>query len=33
MPTGHTAHRQELRRIGPQLHLLLAQLTGVDVLS
>lgn len=28
-----TAHRQELRRIGPQLHLLLAQLTDEDVLS
>jgi DNA-binding MarR family transcriptional regulator len=27
------AHRQELRRIGPQLHLLLEQLTGEDVLS
>lgn len=26
-------HRQELRRIGPQLHLLLEQLTGEDVLS
>ncbi len=28
-----TAHRQELRRVGPQLHLLLAQLTDEDVLS
>jgi len=27
------AHRQELRRIGPQLHLLLEQLTGEDVPS
>jgi DNA-binding MarR family transcriptional regulator len=27
------AHRQELRRIGPQLHLLLEQLTGEAVLS
>lgn len=27
------AHRQELRHIGPQLHLLLEQLTGEDVLS
>lgn len=26
-------HRQELRRIGPQLHLLLEQLTGEDVSS
>jgi DNA-binding MarR family transcriptional regulator len=26
-------HRQELRRVGPQLHLLLEQLTGEDVSS